>query len=82
MCDKYGATVAIPQELVERIVEGLINRGDVDMSAMLKRYLPKPPKLKIYIFMSQITDKYVVREYPSNNPNLRLIEEREIDLPA
>lgn len=85
MCDKYGkeeTTVVIPQDLVERIVEGLINRGEVDIAAMLKRYLPKPPKIKIYIYISQLTGDYVVREFPSNNPNLRPIEEREIDLPS
>lgn len=81
MSDKYGATVSIPQELVERVVEGLINCGEFDVAAMLKQYLPKPPKLKIYISISQFTGNYVVREFPSKGPHLRLIEEREIDLP-
>ena len=82
MCaNEYGSKpeVNIPLDLLERVVEGLTNRGEVDIAAMLKRYLPKPPKIKIYIYISELTGKYVVREFPSNNPNLRLIEEREID---
>ena len=82
MCaNEYGSKpeVNIPLDLLERVVEGLTNRGEVDIAAMLKQYLPK---LKIYIYISELTGKYVVREFPSNNPNLRPIEEREIELPS
>lgn len=84
MCvNEYGSKpeVAVPQDVLKRIIEGLLNRGEIDIAAMLKRYLPKPPKLKIYIYISERTGDYIVQEFASNNPYLRLIEEREIDTP-
>lgn len=84
MCaNEYGSKpeVVVPQDVLERSIEYLIDRGETDIADMLKRYLPHPPKLKIYIYISELTGKYVVREFPSNNPNLRPIEEREIEIP-